>query len=140
MPLDYPPKKCFPYELPGLRKQRGGTGTYLLTFRPARGRLSACLAWPESSFRVSRTTLLSAATTVRMFSSLMTTAVRTSNSSASTASASASTYLAIACWRYYRVAGVAEIESFCGLPAVAPFLAGRRSPPSALRNTIPNQA
>ncbi len=68
-----------------------GTVTYLFTFRPARGGLSACHEWPEASFRVSRTTLFRAAIRhrrIRKFSSLMTTAVRTSNSSASTASAS----------------------------------------------------
>ncbi len=59
------------------KEEQRGTVTYLLTFRPARGKLSACLAWPESLFRVSRTTLFSAAIRhrrTRMFSSLMTTA------------------------------------------------------------------
>ncbi len=71
---------------------------WLLQVEQAR-KSSVGLAWPESSFRVSRTTLFSVAIRhrrTRMFSSLMTTAVPTSNSSASAASASAPTYLAIA--------------------------------------------
>ncbi len=68
-----PPNLCNPV----IRRGQRGTVTYLLTFRPARDRLSACLAWPESSLRVSRTTVFNRAIRhrrIRMFSSLMTTA------------------------------------------------------------------